>query len=124
LIITGEKKTYINGHNGRKYADPKAYQKAWRDRNRKQLYKKKMDRYKMLRVRLITISGGKCSECGYLYTGKNAAAFHFHHRDKKEKDLNICQSLVNIAWEKIVTEVKKCDFLCANCHETKHSQPF
>jgi len=30
----------------------------------------------------------------------------------------------NKAWEKLVTEAQKCDLLCNNCHEMKHSVEF
>jgi len=62
--------------------------------------------------------GGKCDICGYIYNGKNFAAFDFHHIDpstKKDKSINFL--LVGY-----LEELKKCQLLCSNCHRVLHQE--
>ena len=61
----------------------------------------------------------KCSRCGE----GDTACLDFHHRepDKKEKHVTTMIS----GWyskEKILTEIAKCDILCANCHRKEHAR--
>ena len=80
------------------------YNKEFRAQN-----KQKMDAYKLEKG---------CQKCGYK---KCAAALHFHHENPKEKDISVSR-LMNRRWDKILTEVKKCTILCANCHAEIHFQ--
>ena len=61
--------------------------------------------------------GGKCQTCGF--TG-NMACFDFHHRDPVTKSFAVNRGMT-MKWDTIVTELDKCDLLCANCHRTHHS---
>jgi len=120
----GRPKRYINGHNGRKYDDPTQYKREWNHRNRpaRQEYKKQYHRQR--KIKLILTKGGKCEDCGIEYNGRNACIFHFHHRNEIEKEFNIGNQVVNKSWERLLAEVKKCEMLCANCHEMRHSEEF
>lgn len=64
----------------------------------------------------IEYKGGKCEKCGY---DKCPAALSFHHRDPAEKDLK-WKNLKNCSFEKLKTELDKCDLLCHNCHAELH----
>lgn len=69
---------------------------------------------------LITYKGGKCQLCGY---DKCEGALQFHHRNPEEKefglaDINLNDS--NFSLKNLLTEVDKCDLLCANCHAEQH----
>lgn len=48
----------------------------------------------------------------------------FDHRDRNEKAENISNLILNASWERIETEIKKCDVLCANCHRRKTAAQF
>lgn len=115
---------FVNGHNRRKYSDPKQYKREWNHRNRRRRQEEKMSRHRRLKVKLIKILGGRCFECRILYNGKNAGIFHFHHRNSTKKKFNVGNELTNRSWKKILAEAKKCNLLCANCHEMKHSRKF
>lgn len=68
------------------------------------------------KIELITKLGNKCNKCGY--TG-HPGAFHFHHIDPKTKlhEVNGNKLLTKDRWN----EIKKCELLCANCHQIEHS---
>lgn len=113
----GRDKKYENGHNGRKYADPKQYKKEYHAKIKRQKAETK--------EWLIKELGGKCCICEYEFDGRNHAAFDFHHRDSDEKDFNISKVATNKqAKEKILKEAKKCDLICAVCHRLTHSGYF
>ena len=116
---------FINGHNNRKYKDPKQYQKEWSKRNKKSIYITRIKRSHKLKVKVIKLLGGKCINCGLIYNGKNACVFQMHHRDPLKKEIAVnTRTLVYYAWSKILKEMKKCDLLCANCHFTKHNKKY
>jgi hypothetical protein len=118
----GRDKKFINGHNGRKYDDPKQYKREWNHRNRayNQRNKKKYGYQK--KQKLIILKGSKCSKCSLMYNGKNASLFDLHHRDPEQKSFALNMgTLIDKAWQKILVEAEKCDLICSNCHRLKHS---
>ena len=115
-------KKFVNGHNGRKYKDPTQYKIEWNHRNRKSRYSYKIQYCRKRRVKLLLLKGGKCVECRVPYDGTNACMFHFHHLDPKKKLFNFND--MTRSWNKILKEADKCDMLCANCHEKKHSEEY
>lgn len=62
----------------------------------------------------IQLLGGKCVMCGW---DKYIWALDFHHKDDKHFNISKKQ---NISWEKMKSEMQKCELLCANCHREKH----
>jgi hypothetical protein len=71
------------------------------------------------KLELIELKGGCCKECGY---NKNIASFEFHHRDPRQKEYQLdVRKLSNTSMIKLMSEVEKCDLLCANCHRELHS---
>lgn len=56
--------SYINGHNGRKYSDPKQYKREWKTRNKSQVQAYDTMRRAELKQAALTAYGGKCSCCG------------------------------------------------------------
>jgi hypothetical protein len=59
---------------------------------------------------LVKLRGGKCLDCNGEFP---ACCFHFDHRSPLEKSFNIVTSM---PMEKVITELEKCDMVCANCH--------
>lgn len=70
----------------------------------------------ILKLRAIEYKGGRCSICGY---NKCIAALEFHHRDPTQKEFHWGRMKCS-TWNGIVTEIDKCDLLCANCHREIH----
>lgn len=62
-------------------------------------------------------AGLSCQECGE----SHPATLQFHHRDPAEKELSIAGAM-SMGWSKkrVLSEIDKCDVLCANCHAKKH----
>ena len=57
----------------------------------------------------------KCNRCGY--TDHRALQFH-HNGDKEANVADMYRRRVNL--DKIKLEAKKCEVLCANCHQIEH----
>ena len=77
---------------------------------------KKKIRARKRKERAIEYLGGKCLDCGGVYVRD---VYDFHHRDPTQKEMSLNQMFV-LKWEKIKSEIDKCDLLCANCHRTRH----
>ena len=64
-----------------------------------------------------------CGVCGY---DKCFAAIDFHHRDPEDKLFNIA-AMTRHAFNDtnktiLLSEIRKCDVLCANCHRELHDK--
>ena len=100
-----------------KYVDNKMIKFSDYERKIKN-YKKVLTRRQKLKEMAVEYKGGKCVICGY---DKCIWALEFHHRNPKERDFGI-SVYNNLAWEKIKSEIEKCDLLCSNCHKELHHQ--
>lgn len=119
------KRIFINGHNRRKYQDPTQYKREWNYRNKENRYKYKIERGHNLKIKIIQLLGGKCTDCNLKYNQKNACIFQVHHKDPSKKTFVVnTRTLTNYAWKKILNEIKKCSLLCANCHFIKHNKKY
>jgi len=79
------------------------------------LKKKKYEEFKSL-VNSIKIARG-CETCGYK---AHPVALHFDHIDVLQKKQNIGSMLDHFPkMEDLLSEIKKCRVLCANCHSIK-----
>jgi len=74
-------------------------------------------RRRNLKLKALKYKGGKCEQCGYK---KSIRALEFHHRDPNEKDFHISNGGHTRSWDRVKTELDKCDLLCANCHAETH----
>jgi hypothetical protein len=66
--------------------------------------------------------GGKCCRCNYNHC---LDALVFHHRNPEEKLFVVTDAIfgkIKYTEEEILTEIKKCDLVCANCHAEIHSK--
>lgn len=123
----GRERSYISGHNGRKYVGKKTYKKVWYEKvkndkeYKRKSYENGVTRCRRLKAELVEKNGGKCSICGMEYDGTNACIFDMHHRDKGQKLFNVnVGAFNNYSLEMIYEEAKKCDMVCANCHRLIH----
>ncbi len=121
----GRDQSYINGHNGRKYDDPKQYKREWNKRNKESKDYYKVNERRARKQTLINLLGGECLKCGFAYNGKNACSFQFHHVNPATKVFPLTASkLLDVSWDEIIDEVLKCELVCANCHFQIHSSEY
>ena len=71
----GRKKEFVNGHNGRKYADKNQYKREWNHRNREKRYEYKRQYILKRKMDLINMLGWKCENCGMVADEHNLAIF-------------------------------------------------
>jgi hypothetical protein len=60
----------------------------------------------------------KCKKCGE----NKFWLLDFHHRESKEKDIEISKLARIGSKKRLIEEMKKCDVLCSNCHRDLHYQ--
>lgn len=76
------------------------------------------ERQQALKRKAVEYLGGKCIQCGY---SKYIGALQFHHRNPDEKEFTIAHCKL-YSFDKIKSELDKCDLLCANCHAEIHGK--
>lgn len=69
------------------------------------------------KISAIKYLGGKCCRCGY---NKDISALEFHHLDSSKKEFQI-SSCADKSWDRLKSELDKCEILCSNCHRIEHS---
>lgn len=72
------------------------------------------------KVRAVEILGGKCEICGY---DTNYGALEFHHTYPSVKEFAIGNKGIPRAWDRVESEIQKCQLLCSNCHASTHEGP-
>ena len=88
-----------------------------RNRKRCQPCQVKIHRIAM-KVRAVRLLGGQCIKCGWMaQTVTEMTAFDFHHKHSKDFALS---AAFNKKWESVVSEIEKCELLCARCHRIHH----
>lgn len=104
----------------RKWEDrKKQYVKDWKKNNPKALTKHSHD-YNKRRTKkrmefLLEIrKEGSCFICGYK---EHPEILEFHHKNPKEKEINIC-AVRDLT--RIKKEILKCELVCPNCHRWFH----
>lgn len=71
------------------------------------------DRHRLKRD-LVAHGGGKCIHCGY---DKTIHALQFDHREPTLKQYDMARLVEGRKRTLAFEEVKKCDLVCANCHQ-------
>lgn len=93
------------------------YYQANRDRQLKLALNRRHRSYLEKRRFLIKYKNRKCADCGIKYP---FYVMDLDHRDFRSKVNNVSSMFThNWSLDKIKTEVKKCDVVCANCHRIR-----
>lgn len=79
--------------------------------------KKRIARFKDVKIQAVNYKGGKCLLCGY---NKCMSALAFHHLDPSTKDFRIGIKHRR-CFKTIKNELDKCVVLCHNCHSEYHA---
>lgn len=67
----------------------------------------------------VALLGGACVDCGLV--SEYTAVYDFHHPNPEGKDFNVAK-IYTYRWETLMTELKKCVLVCANCHRIRHAK--
>lgn len=78
-------------------------------------------RLRAKRAKIVAEYKGKpCLDCGKLYP---SYVMDFDHRPGEKKLGDICRLLQQgWSWERMKTEMDKCDVVCSNCHRERTHQ--
>lgn len=98
--------------------DPTELTEHRRKRRSAKFYRYQKKKRKAVKSELIALLGGRCQDCGY---DANPNALEFHHLDAATKDFTISKRIATIAFDRVLTEARKCVLLCANCHRLRHA---
>ncbi|MCB1713221.1 MAG: hypothetical protein KDH96_12345 [Candidatus Riesia sp.] len=80
--------------------------------------KQVIERQRKYKQQALDYKGSKCQSCGY---NKYQGALEFHHRDPKEKDIELSKFSKSPLSDSGKKELDKCDLLCSNCHREVHA---
>ena len=75
-------------------------------------------RFHAKKIAACKFLGDKCNKCNQTFPYQ---VYNFHHVDPKTKSFE-WSSLRLQSIETILTELAKCELLCANCHLVEHSE--
>jgi len=90
--------------------------KVWRSKNLDYIRDKQRETKRLRKLKAIEYLGSKCSSCKHEF---HPAVYEFHHTDPATKDRDPSKML-QLSWERLSTELDKCQLLCANCHRLVH----
>ena len=104
----------------RKQEYHKEYHAKWYKKNReKQLEKRRNQRAEKQKFVEELKSSLCCSKC----QENDPCCLDFHHRDQNKKEFALYEAVSrNYSKERILSEIKKCTVLCANCHRKEHRE--
>jgi hypothetical protein len=64
-----------------------------------------------------SLVGEACWRCGYTKGRIGRRLLDFHHVDRATKSFSLdARHVVNLSWDRVLSEMTKCVLLCANCH--------
>lgn len=88
-------------------------------------YRRNADRYKrqakigkqrVLNAMRKIKTENPCKDCGQFFP---AECMDFDHRGEAKKIANVSKLALSGTLQKMLTEIKKCDLVCANCHRIR-----
>lgn len=59
-----------------------------------------------------------CVKCGIT----NPVVLDFHHKNEENKLFTVSTFRRAVGFDRIKSEIKKCDVICANCHRILHDE--
>lgn len=96
-------------------ANEAAKMRQWRKDNPERYRLQYQAEFDKRRGILLDARKGGCVSCGET----DVACLDFHHRDPETKEGHIGE-FRKFGMKRLLTEIAKCDVLCANCHRKHH----
>ena len=102
------------------------YNREYYQRNRTHLLNKQREknrRFAESRRKWITAYKKtlECVRCGE----NHPATLTFHHKNSSKKSFEIANAIrFGVSLKRLITEIEKCEVLCANCHAKEHWRNF
>jgi transcription elongation factor Elf1 len=80
---------------------------------------RRADRRRWYKIRLDELKAQfGCATC----TERDVVCLEFHHLDPNEKDIDLARAVSDEwTWDRVLSEIRKCACLCANCHRKVHA---
>lgn len=92
----------------------KAYHKKHYEKNKKDYYEKTKRYLKANQAKLLEyLKDKKCTDC----PEDDSVVLEFDHL--RDKTANVSSVMKSWCWEKILTEIEKCEIVCCNCHRRR-----
>lgn len=101
----------------------KRYNQEYYQKHKKRIIKQQLSKNKrLLEKRRIFIREYKAERCCSKCKEKEPCCLQFHHKDPKTKLFAISDADgLKSGMTRLLTEIAKCDILCANCHAKLHA---
>ena len=100
--------------NTQKRRDRKARPEKYHKGDNKRAERNRANSLKLI----IEHTGLTCEHCSYTHT--TTAPFDWHHKNPEEKEHSIGNLVRRATTTLLEKEIKKCIFLCKNCHALEH----
>ena len=89
----------------------------WLGENQKNKYKESSKKSRAEKQKkMFLLKSNPCTDCKKEY---HPVVMHWDHLDSATKIDNISRLIMNSSWAKVLEEVKKCELVCANCHQMR-----
>ena len=92
-----------------------AYNLAYHRIHRSEILQRKVANRLRRNEELARLKSRPCMDCGGTFPPE---CMDFDHRDPKTKRHSLAQ-MAEYSMESIMSEISKCDLVCANCHRTR-----
>lgn len=95
--------------------DRKTIDKEYYEKNKEEIFRKRKERRRRIKNKLIIKLGGECKHCG----DDRECCLDFHHTSDN-KECCVSTAIYNENYKLAKKEANKCILLCANCHRVVH----
>lgn len=95
--------------DGKRVQNPEYFRQYHQSNKKRKSYLNSLKRQEWKKELMEMIGGARCKDCGH----DDIRVLQFDHLD--DKTCNVSRLLTR-SWSKAITEVQKCEVVCANCH--------
>lgn len=94
------------------------YYAANKEAHIQRVRKAEKERAAQYRAKVDELKSQPCTDCGQTF---DPVCMDFDHLNGDEKSFNVSEGVAKAArsWESVLTEISKCELVCANCHRLR-----